>query len=265
MDALRISLLIVGGLIVLAIYLYGRRHLQMENRNMDLPRKATWMRLFSRLRKHLTQLKTRTASRPARAAPVVSPDMIDATDLDALETIVAQRDSGRTDIADVPVAVELTSDQIAPAGEQLFIPLTIMAGEGRSLAGETILQATQQSVMHLAPNGVFHYDVEDTHGYRQPLLGLANILEPGTFDNTTLQTLTTPGLVLYLHLPAPLEARQAFDKLIEVGQQLAGALDAELCDETRSALTRQTIGHLREKIEAFRFKQKMTQIKRHRQ
>jgi cell division protein ZipA len=78
----------------------------------------------------------------------------------------------------------------------------------------------------------------------------------GTFD--------TPGLVLYLHLPAPVEAREAFDILIEKGRKLAEVLEGDLCDETRSVLTNQTIGHLKEKVEAYRFKQKMTQLQHHR-
>ena len=69
---------------------------------------------------------------------------------------------------------------------------------------------------------------------------------------------------MYLHLPAPIEARAAFDNLIEIGHKLEAVLEAELCDETRSVLTKQTIGHLKEKVEAFRFKQKMTQLQRRR-
>lgn len=264
MDALRISLLIIGGIIILAIYLYGRRHLKAENRKLDLPRNARWLRLFSQLFTRL-QPEQHSATRSVRTAPSVAPEGIDAAELEALEKIVPQRDITATDADDLSMIVELTSDQIAPAGEQLFIALTIMGSDDAELGGESILRATDEAGMHLAENGVFHFAVEDAHGYKQPLLGLANILEPGTFDSTQITSLVTPGLVLYLHLPAPLEARQAFDKLIEVGQQLAEVLDAELCDETRSVLTKQTIGHLREKVEAFRFKQKMSQIKRHRQ
>lgn len=261
MDALRISLLIVGGLIVLAIYLYGRRHLQVENRDLDLPRKTRWLRLF----RNLMQRRAQSVHPSTRAAPVVSPDMVDAADLDALEKIVPARNASAGDVDEVSMIVELTSEQIAPAGEQLFIALTIMGADDTKLKGEAIAAAVAATGFHLTPAGIFHFDVEDAHGYKQALLGLANILEPGTFDSAQMNSLVTPGLVLYLHLPGPLEARQAFDKLIEAGQQLADALGAELCDETRSALTRQTIGHLREKVEAFRFKQKMTQIKRHRQ
>ncbi len=164
----------------------------------------------------------------------------------------------------MPVILELGSEQIAPAGEQLFIPLTIMARAGQQIGGNTIQHATSTLGMVLKDDGIFRYEVKDAQGYQQPLLGLANIIEPGTFSFEQLDQFSTPGLVLYLHLPAPLEAREAFDALIEVGHKLEELLEAELCDETRSVLTKQTIGHLKEKIEAFRFKQKMTQLQRRR-
>jgi cell division protein ZipA len=113
-------------------------------------------------------------------------------------------------------------------------------------------------------SGIYYHIITDQQGFEQKLLGLANIVEPGTFDEEQMRTFDTPGLVLYLHLPAPIEAREAFSVLIDTGRKLAEVLEGDLCDETRSVLTNQTIGHLKEKVEAYRFKQKMTQLKHHR-
>ncbi len=114
---------------------------------------------------------------------------------------------------------------------------------------------------YLDRSGVFYLDVKDQQGYQQKLLGLANIVEPGTFNEEKFDSFESPGLVLYLHLPAPIEAREAFLILINKGRELAAKLFGDMCDDTRSILTNQSISHLKEKVEAYRFKQKMTQIK----
>jgi cell division protein ZipA len=160
--------------------------------------------------------------------------------------------------------VELTSDQIAPGGEQLFIPVTILGRHGKHFSGEKIMHAINECDFVYDDSGIFYYVAEDQQGFNQKLLGLANIIEPGIFEQENMRTFETPGLVLYLHLPAPVEAREAFASLIEKGRKLAEVLEGDLCDETRSMLTNQTIGHLKEKVEAYRFKQKMTQLKHHR-
>lgn len=257
---LRVSLLIIGSLIILAIYLYGRRHLQADNRRASVSLTSFWSDLLQRVRTRLqSQSEPRQQESYQQTAPVLDPN-----DLDQLEVIIPARGTSEFKTEEMPVIIELGSEQIAPAGEQLFIPLTLMGKAGRQLSGETIQQATAAAGLNLKDDGIYRFEVKDAQGYLQPLLGLANILEPGSFDPTQMEQFATPGLVLYLHLPAPIEARMAFETLIDVGQKLEALLEAELCDETRSVLTKQTIGHLKEKVEAFRFKQKMTQLQRRR-
>jgi len=257
---LRVSLLIIGGLIVLAIYLASQRHIPSEERHASMTRKKYGFRLWQALRQRFRALShTERNEGYTPVAPV-----LESHDLDQLEEIIPDRSGDGITTEEMPVILELGSEQIAPAGEQLFIPLTLMARTGQVIDGATIDQATQTLGMILKQDGLYRFEVKDAQGYQQPLLGLANILEPGTFSTDHLDQLTTPGLVLYLHLPAPIEARDAFEKLIEIGYQLEELLEAELCDETRSALTKQSIGHLKEKVEAFRFKQKMTSLQRRR-
>jgi len=267
MDALRVSLLLIGVAIVTGIYFIGRRHLDASDKNLNLIPSIPWSTLFLKVRPYLKLPHIdlgRWRHREAAAQPPVNEELA-AEDIESLNHIVTNR-SKPDDVVvdDVSVIVELTADQIAPAGEQLFIPVTINGHLGRRFTGEAIMHATTEAGLYLGDDGVYRYDVEDAQGYKQTLLGLANIMEPGTFDAGNMRTFDTPGLVLYLHLPGPLEAREAFAKLIETGRKLTDLLEGEFCDETRSVLTNQTIGHLKEKVEAYRFKQKMTQIKQRR-
>lgn len=259
--ALRVSLLIIGGLIILAIYLFSRKMIPAGERHARRTRVkrsiSLWQNLLDRLRpkSEFAHEETYVPTAPA----------LDPEELEQLEEIIPDRGESAIRSEEIPEIVELGSEQIAPAGEQLFIPLTLLGKAGRKIDGELIQSATRDAGMVLKDDGLYRFEVKDSQGYLQPLLGLANILEPGTLYQEQLEQLETPGLVLYLHLPAPIEAREAFDRLIEVGHKLEELLEAELCDETRSVLTKQTIGHLKEKVEAFRFKQKMTSLQRRRQ
>jgi len=294
MDTLRISLLVVGILIITGIYLLTRRQLDADDRSIKITPTIPWSKLFSKLNTQIQKIfvtlfssvrfllaklswpKFKLAKinlpkweRPIsdKASPafdtVGNQEELTDEDLDGIESIVADRKQIVSNAEDVTLIVELTSDQIAPGGEQLFIPVTIVDRHGRSFTGEKIMFAAEECGFVLDDSGIFYHEAKDQQGYEQKLLGLANIVEPGTFDEEQMHTFDTLGLVLYLHLPAPIEAREAFSSLIDKGRNLAEVLQGQLCDETRSVLTNQTIGHLKEKVEAFRFKQKMTQIKHH--
>ncbi|MGD8785171.1 MAG: cell division protein ZipA C-terminal FtsZ-binding domain-containing protein [Thioalkalispiraceae bacterium] len=270
MDTLRVSLLIVGIIIVVGLYFIGRRQLDDDDRRLNLKPSIPWSKLLNKFKfsipvPNLTKLTVPRWGRDTRHATAPHNDeVLTEEDLAGVEEIVADRKQIISNADDVTLIVELTSDQIAPGGEQLFIPITVMGRHGKLFSGEMITEAMQACGFTHDASGIFYFIVADPQGYEQKLLGLANIIEPGTFTEQALPTLETPGLVLYLHLPAPIEAREAFSLLIEKGQELANYLEADLCDETRSVLTNQTIGHLKEKVEAYRFKQKMTQLKHHR-
>lgn len=255
---LRVSLIVIGCAIILLIFVFSRRALERDG---AASRGQAWRSLWHALRAKLQREREpdlpHTQEAHAPLAPTLDPD-----ELEQMETIIPLRGNENIIPEESSVIIELGSEQIAPAGEQLFIPLTLMAKSGEQISGDAIRQAVKSIGLILKEDGIYRYQVKDMQGYRQALLGLANILEPGTFDEEQLDAMATPGLVLYLHLPAPIEPREAFDCLIEIGQKLEQLLDAELCDETRSVLTKQTIGHLKEKVEAFRFKQKMTQLQR---
>lgn len=270
MDTLRISLLIVGILIVVGIFFIARRQLDADDRRVKIMPTISWSTLFTKLNFKLPRFSLAKISLPKweRSIPEETSSMnqqeLTDEELDGIGSIVADRKQIISNADDVTLIIELTSDQIAPGGEQLFIPVTIVGRHGRRFTGEKIMYATKECDFVLDDSGIFYHEGNDQQGFSQKLLGLANIVEPGTFQEEQMCTFDTPGLVLYLHLPAPIEAREAFSILIDKGRNLAEALEGDLCDETRSALTNQTIGHLKEKVEAFRFKQKMTQLKHHR-
>jgi cell division protein ZipA len=83
------------------------------------------------------------------------------------------------------------------------------------------------------------------------------MVEPGTFDLSAMGSFTTSGLVLFLQLPGPTEPVQAFDRMVEAARSLADSLGGTVCDATRSMLTNQTVGHMREDVIDFQLRQRV--------
>jgi cell division protein ZipA len=66
-----------------------------------------------------------------------------------------------------------------------------------------------------------------------------------------LGEIRTPGVSLFMTLPGPLNALDAWETLLPAAQRMAELLDAVLLDEERNALGRQRIAHLREERRAY--------------
>ena len=85
----------------------------------------------------------------------------------------------------------------------------------------------------------------------RPVISLASLREPGTFDPATMAGAAYAGVALFAVLPGPLPAQQAFEELLAVGRSLAGRLGGNLQDERGGSLSMQRIAQLREEMLTF--------------
>lgn len=266
MDSLRLillglGLLLIGGMLVY----YGR---QRES-GSKLPGRSG-SRVHRWLHERLRSLprprwpsRRRASTRAMDAVPEpLYADEPDAEDIAALSGLRVPVGEPQLDLEALgPISALQAEDH--PAAETLIVVLNVMAHAGRKFHGLDILNALREQDMLFGAMNIFHAYPPDSE-IRQPVCSLANTVEPGTFDIEHMAELETPGLTLFLQLPGPRSGREAFEQMLRIGRGLAEQLDGELCDETRSALTLQTIGHLKETIEAHDFKQKMAAIKNQR-
>ncbi len=247
MDSLRLILLLLGLTFVAGMYFWYR--FKQGDDSLKFPQ----------LEKLLKQIGTRLSANRKQADLATAGEYNDLPDDDiehfsSLNTAVEEKlDSDELE----PMSVHVDTPVLP--GEELIVVLAIMAGQGKQFSGMDILDT-------LLANGFVHGDMAIFHHYhetsdRQPVFSLSNAVEPGTFDMDTIEALRTPGLSLFMQLPGALDARTAFESMLEKGRAIASDLDGELCDETRSVLTMQTIGHLKEEIEAWLFKQKMSHLR----
>ncbi|MBB5210726.1 cell division protein ZipA [Microbulbifer hydrolyticus] len=133
--------------------------------------------------------------------------------------------------------------------EEVLI-LNIMAPAGDCFEGNDLLRVLLSSGLRFGEMNIFHYHCGEA-GEGPALFSLANIVVPGTFDMSEMEDFTTPGISLFLALPAEVEALKAFDTLLSTARNIAEQLGGELKDENRSVFTAQTAEHYRQRVMEF--------------
>lgn len=185
---------------------------------------------------------------------VVPVDRVDDEDLDA-------RSLGATgpDLLDDEVMREAASPERSPresvgqrpaGGFDRIVTLHVVAREGETIAGPELVVAAERSGLSFGDMDVFHRMV-DGYAERGPIFSVVNMLRPGRFDMTRIQELRTPGVTFFMTLPGPLRAIDAWDTMLPAAQRFADLLDAQVLDEQRNALARQTIQVVREEMRAW--------------
>ena len=85
----------------------------------------------------------------------------------------------------------------------------------------------------------------------RPVVSLASLKEPGTFDPAAMPGAQFRGIALFAVMPGPLPGVRAFDELIVTARALAATLGGQLQDERGGPLSLARIGHLREEVAEF--------------
>ena len=133
--------------------------------------------------------------------------------------------------------------------EEVLI-INIMAQKGEMFNGADLLDIILKCGLRYGSMDIFHR-YSDTKGDGALLFSMANMVRPGTYDLDAMDEFTTPGVSLFMTLPIDADSMQSFDLMAETAQAIAQTLGGELKDEQRSAMTKQTLEHSRQRIRDF--------------
>ena len=253
MDNLRIILLLGGAACIFGFFLYQLASSKSQN-SLFSPVLHWFKNRFQR---------DSTGMYDQDSIADVQDDDLSVDDLVALSQMTPQTKHFNVDTGSVGPLSAIEYDVDVSGNDSLVIVLSLIARGDDYFYGADIRDALEQTGFVFGDMNIYHYYVDDSVP-SIPLCSVANLLEPGTLEDDQLEGLKTPGLSLFMQIPGPLNGREALDTMLKLGRKLSEQLDADLCDETRSVLSVQTIGHIKEKIEAFHFKQQMANIKHHR-
>jgi cell division protein ZipA len=224
---LRTGILIAGVLLIIAIYIFGRPRKPGQGRRLD-------------------------GRREGRVEP-----RLDGSDAGAMPGFA---DGGGHGDDDVVVQGEIELEDAGAPGSELgrrasedfekIVTLYIAARAGAKLKGPDIVVAAEKAGLVYGHMNVFHRLVEG-HPERGPVFSVANIMKPGSFDMASIQSLETPAIAFFLTLPAPAPALDAWEMMLPTAERMAELLDGVLLDESRNALGRQRVQHLRDELRAY--------------
>jgi cell division protein ZipA len=232
---LRTGILIAGALLLVAIYAFGRPRKPGQGRRIEGKGDAA-----------------------RHAGDRHAGDRVEPTIGAQLENeLAASTDFG----SDAAIQAEMALEGAAQrAGNDLgrrtsedfdkIVTLYIAARVCEKLRGPDIVVAAEKAGLTYGHMNVFHRLVEG-HPERGPVFSVANIMKPGSFDMGSIQSLETPAIAFFLTLPAPSAALDAWEMMLPTAERMAELLDGVLLDESRNALGRQRVQHLRDELRAY--------------
>ena len=221
MNDLRLMLLLLGIAVIAGVYGWTR----FKQRAMQAP--------------------------PARRTPPRRPpdDELDSAEieqeLERMGRLLAEEES-ESEQAGEPAPAAQPAEEPSGSGEQLIV-VSVVAEAGAHFEGEALARAFHHNKLKLGAHDIYHRMVF-RNNREQPVFSVANLVKPGSFPVQDIEAFSTPGVTLFLQLPAPLEALEAFDDFVKTAERLAVELGGELRDEHHQLLTHQVLMQVREGV-----------------
>ncbi len=140
-------------------------------------------------------------------------------------------------------------------GPTEVLVIHVMAKQNGKIFGDDLLQALLANGMRLGDKNIFHRMTEADAAL--PVFSCANAINPGTFNLKTIEQISTPGISFFVTLPNPEDSMYAFEEMAIAAGNIAARLGAEMQDDTRSAMTKQTLEHYKQKVLDFERRRRM--------
>ena len=231
MESLRWILLVVGAVFILVIYILGRNrrrrtdHVNDEAFEDDLP--------------DFTAQNLDDFDEAVGEVNVVTGAGLYADDIDPT-TASANIDS--SNYVDDQFSENDIEEQAREKQNKTsdIVVLYILPKPGQELLGAHINSSAQAMGLTFGEMNIFHFK----DGSRN-VFGLANMVEPGSFDPDTIHDLKTSGLTVFMQFSGS-DPLDDLTEMLQRSYQLAGLLDARLCNHKREPLTEQDAENYRQ-------------------
>ena len=225
-STLRWMIIIIGVLVLASIFLFGN------------PEKKRQPRASRKKESHKSE----------RREPTLDP--IDVPEDPGLESS-AEGSQGELPIDAAGAAAEtrpVRSD--APLGPppDKIKSLFLLSHDNHVIDGSELLQAAFKTGMEFGEMNIFHRILE---GSEKAVFSMANAAKPGHFERDAWNTFETSGVVLFMTLPGPVPALDAWDSLYATARRMAELLQADLLDEEHSPFTRLKEAQIREEMREY--------------
>jgi cell division protein ZipA len=145
---------------------------------------------------------------------------------------------------------KVSQPEETPSIDAQVIILSVVMPENHQMSGAALLPSLLTLGMKYGEMNIFHRH-QDNAGNGAVTFSLANMLNPGSFELDTMETFVTQGVSLFMTLPNAGDPFAAFDQMLLAAKQLATEFNAQLLDDKRNVMTKQTEQHYVSKIREF--------------
>ncbi|MCU7960406.1 MAG: hypothetical protein KZQ58_10500 [gamma proteobacterium symbiont of Bathyaustriella thionipta] len=204
---------------------------------------------------------------PAREASIEAPEnktfKLSANENEPVEIPSIQLDTATeqktTGAAEHLPEMNTDDDYLAADLPNIIMQINI-AARSRPFTAAEIWQCAKDVELEYGDMPVFHRYASGSHS--KVVFSMANLFEPGSLPEKANADFETKGLSLFAQFPGPEDSLATFSDMLFTAERIGAMLDAELQDDSHSALTRQTIEHMREQLIQHRMQVQLARKKR---
>ncbi len=251
MDNLRLILILFGIGVIVGIYIWGKAQSRgvikkrtinstgnFKNKNEtffseESNQEENFSSEFANLNNFLSGTKSGHNSE----------SIDDYDELPSIDSSVNAEDNTTADLNETEGNQEII--EILPED---IITLHIMATDGALFTGKEIEHSLSDLGFQFGNMGIFHYYVLDTN---TPLISLANMFEPGSFNIKSMDSFSTGGLSMFIRLPTPVGATTAFESMLNKAYDLADKLNGEICGSDRNPFNEQVLDGIYQQLQYY--------------
>lgn len=135
----------------------------------------------------------------------------------------------------------------APLPDKI-VTLFLKARDNHIVTGIELLDAALKSGLVFGNHDIFHRIHEEDV---EPVFSMANLTKPGSFDKTAWNTIEIHGVTMFMTLPGPRNALDAWDSMLATSRRLAELLHADLLDDKHEVFTRQRSMQIKEELREY--------------
>jgi len=147
-----------------------------------------------------------------------------------------------------------------PDPELVLVIHTIAREEG-GFNGSDLLFLFNSCDLRYGEKDIFHR-FEEADGQGRIQFSVAQVRNPGTFDPSHMADQSFMGLSFFMSLPGAKRPLEAYEAMSEMAMVVSRNLNADVLDESHSAMTTQTMEHERQQILEYERQQRLAAKKR---